>query len=179
MNNQLSNKEEYDLKRQEKLGVQNSATRTQALSRGIKVTLKILVVGAGIGLLAWYAVTLPPIPESNIISREGIHWHPELSIYIKGQSQEIPGSVGSPSIMHTHDATGMLHVHPANKLVLKDDITLGKFFTLWGKKFSSTCIFDSCNDSEGKVKMTVNGVENLEFENYVMQDKDKIEIRYE
>ncbi len=178
-NNPLSNKEQYDLKHQEKLGVQNSATRTQSLKRGIKIALVILVVGGGIIWLTRYAATQPPRLESDIITREGIHWHPELSIYIKGQSQEIPGSVGSPTIMHTHDATGMLHVHPKIELVLKNDIKLGNFFTLWGKKFSSTCIFDSCNSSDGTVKMTVNGVENLEFENYVMQDKDKIEIRYE
>ena len=29
------------------------------------------------------------------------------------------------------------------------------------------------------VKMTVNGKENTEYENYAMQDKDKIELRYE
>ncbi len=178
-NNQLSNKEEYDLKREEKLGVQSSATRTQALNRWIKIALKILVVGAGIGLIVWYVVTRPQIPESEIITKEGIHWHPELSIYIKGQIQEIPTNAGTPSIMHTHDETGMLHVHPASKLVRKDDITLGRYFKLWGKKFSSTCIFDNCNSSEGSLKMTVNGVENTEFENYVMQDKDKIVLRYE
>ncbi len=178
-NNQLSNKEEYDLKHQEKLGAQSQATRIHVLKKRIKSALLVLAVGAGIGFLIWYAATRPPVPESDIISREGIHWHPELSIYIKGQIQEIPGNAGTHTIMHTHDTTGMLHVHPANKLVLKDHITLGKFFKLWGKKFSSTCIFDNCNSSEGEVKMTVNGVENTEFENYVMQDKDKIVLRYE
>ncbi len=178
-NNQSSNKEQYDLKRQEKLGEQSRAVQQLALKRGIKIALIILVVGGGIGALGWYIANQPKIPESEIISRKGIHWHPELSIYIKGQKQEIPNNTGTHSIMHTHDTTGTLHIHPASKLVLKDDIKLGRFFALWGKKFSSTCIFDNCNSSEGKVKMTVNGQENIEFENYVMQDKDKIEIRFE
>jgi hypothetical protein len=29
------------------------------------------------------------------------------------------------------------------------------------------------------LKMTVNGKENTEYENYIMQDKDKIELRFE
>ncbi len=178
-NNQLSNKEQYDLKHQEKLGAQDSTTQTRVFKQRIKIALVILVVGGGIGLLVWYSATRPPQAERVVISKEGIHWHPELSIYIKGQIQEIPANAGNHSLMHTHDTTGVIHLHPANKLVLENDVKLGKFFKLWGKKFSSTCILDSCNSAEGKVKMTVNGIENTEFENYIMQDKDKIEIRYE
>ena len=29
------------------------------------------------------------------------------------------------------------------------------------------------------MKMTVNGKENTEYENYIMRDKDKIELRFE
>ena len=29
------------------------------------------------------------------------------------------------------------------------------------------------------MEMTVNGKENIEFENYIMKDKDKIELHYE
>ena len=47
---------------------------------------------------------------------------------------------------------------------------LGRFFEVWGKDFI---------ELGPTVKMTVNGEENTELENYVMQDKDKIELRFD
>ena len=60
----------------------------------------------------------------------------------------------------------------------KEGLKLGQFFKVWEKKFSSGCIFEFCNGEKGQVKMTVNGRENKDFENYVMRDKDKIVINY-
>ncbi|MBI2020853.1 hypothetical protein HYS94_05600 [Candidatus Daviesbacteria bacterium] len=124
------------------------------------------------------------MPEDQIISRKGIHWHPRLSIYIKGEKQEIPadfglGAVHSP--IHTHAADskeGILHME-LNGLVTKDETKLSKWFQLWGKQFNSNCIFDKCNGEEGMVSLRVNGQENKEFENYLMKDGDNIEIKYE
>ncbi len=178
-NNKLSGKELYELGRHEKAKQQNPIINNWKPKRLIKIIVWLLIAGGGIGTLVWYIANAPKIPESDIISSRGIHWHPNISIYIKGQKQEIPNNTGTHSIMHTHDTTGALHIHPANKLVTKDDIKLGSFFALWGKEFNSNCIFDFCNGSEGTVKMLVNGAENKDFENYVMRDKDKIEIRYE
>ena len=48
-----------------------------------------------------------------------------------------------------------------------------------GKTFSKDCIFEYCSGADGTVKMFVNGKENTEFENYLINDKDKIEIRYD
>lgn len=132
--------------------------------------------------------------SGDIISSEGIHWHPELSIVIKGQKQIIPANIGigmqyagykyydSMMMMtniHTHDASGQLHWEVMQGPVTKDDILLGDFFGIWGKTFSKDCILDSCNGPGGTVKMFVNGKENTEFENYQVKDGDKIEIRYE
>ena len=55
-------------------------------------------------------------------------------------------------------------------LVRKEDITLARFFKVWGKDINS---FGT------NLTMTVNGKENTEYGNYLMQDKDKIELRYE
>lgn len=121
------------------------------------------------------------IPEGEIISRTGIHWHPNLSIYIKDKQQEIPTNFGIGAVhlpIHTHDSSGTLHLE-MNGVVTKDRIKVGSFFRLWGKEFSSTQIFDKKNGEEGVVKMTVNGRENKDFESYLMRDGDKIEIRYE
>lgn len=121
------------------------------------------------------------IPEDQIISRKGIHWHPRIIVSIKGEKQEIPANFGTGTVhlpIHTHDSSGVLHLE-VNGLVTKEEIKLAKWFQLWGKQFNSNCIFDKCNGSDGTVKMTVNGQENKEFENYQMKDGDRIEIRYE
>ena len=132
--------------------------------------------------------------SGDLVSQTGIHWHPELSITIKGEKQLIPANIGigmqyagyplyDPMMrmtdVHTHDALGTLHWEVMEGPVKKEDVRLGNFFAIWGKKFDETCIFESCNGPEGTMTMLVNGKENTEFQNYLVNDKDKIEIRYE
>lgn len=124
------------------------------------------------------------IPESEIVSKNGLHWHPKLSILIYGQKQELTEAIGLGAVhqpLHTHAEDykdGVVHMEMQG-VVTKDDTRLGNFFKIWGKVFSSTQIFDKTNGDKGTVKMTVNGQENLEFENYQMKDGDIIEIRFE
>lgn len=157
------------------------------------VIFSALGIGA-VGALVWYSATRPKVPGGDIVSRGGVHWHPELTIYIKAQKQTIPTNIGigmqyagyprfDPMMgmtdMHTHDDSGTLHWEVMKGPVTKDDVRIGSFFRVWGKTFSKDCIFEQCNGSGGTVKMFVNGKENAEFENYLVNDKDKIEIRYE
>ena len=131
-----------------------------------------LAIVAGI---VWLIASAPKTPEGEILSRNGFHWHPELTIYVKGEKQEIPANIGIGAVhmpMHTHteDASqGVIHLE-FQGLVKKSDVTLGQFFKAWGKDINS---FGT------NVKMTVNGQENTELGNYVMQDKDKIELRFD
>lgn len=124
----------------------------------------------------WYGKTsksnLPANQENKIISKNGIHWHAELKIFVKGKEIEVPANIGIGVIhnpLHTHDTDGIIHME-FNRIVRENDLKLGKFFEVWRKKFDS---------NEGKIKMLVNGKENNEFEDYAMRDGDKIEIRYE
>ncbi|MEK7201384.1 MAG: hypothetical protein AAB737_01990, partial [Patescibacteria group bacterium] len=55
-------------------------------------------------------------------------------------------------------------------LVKKQDITLGKFFTLWGKDMRSLGT---------TVRMMVNGVENTEYESYIFKEGDRVELYYD
>lgn len=174
-------KSEYELKREQKIAAEKRRERNRVVKRTLKIGAVIVLVGGSIGSLVWYAASRPPVPEDEIISRRGIHWHPELTIAIKGQKQEILANLGLGAVhqpVHTHDSTGVLHLEIQGP-VRKDDTKLGRFFKIWGKEFNSNCIFDSCNGAEGKVTMKVNGSENTEFDNYEMKDKDKIEIQYE
>lgn len=174
-------KSEYESRREQKLTEQRRRERNRAVKRALKIGAAIAIAGGSIGSFVWYAASRPPVPENEIISQRGIHWHPELTITIKGQKQEIPANLGLGAIhqpIHTHDSTGVLHLE-IQRLVRRDDTKLGRFFKIWGKEFNLNCIFDSCNGAEGKMTIKVNGNENTEFENYEMKDKDKIEILYE
>lgn len=109
-----------------------------------------------------------------------IHWHPHLTIKINGQQQAIPANVGIGATIHqpihTHDDTGILHMENGNPTA--ENMKLGFFFTIWGKKFNNGCIFEFCNSGDKKIKFTVNEKENADFENYFMRDGDKMVIEY-
>ena len=137
----------------------------------IIITIVILAIG-----LIWWAKANQAkeitSPDSNVISMSGIHYHPKLEIYIKGEKLEIPqniGLVGGHKPIHTHDDAPIVHLEFQTK-VTNDDTRLGKFFAVWGKDF---------NEFGQNVTMTVNGEPNTELENYEMKDGDKIELRYE
>ena len=137
------------------------------------VIIAILVLAVG---LIWWAKANQKEQvasgDSNILSMQGLHTHPELKIFVKGEQIEIPQNVGIGAVhqpMHTHDDVPIVHLeYPAK--VTREDTRLGKFFTVWGKDF---------REFGQNVTMTVNGEPNAEYENYEMKDGDKIELRYE
>ena len=152
---------------------------------------KIIVIGGIItALFLFGAVFLlsksdnPDIPEDQMVARNGLHWHPRLSIYIKGERRELEDTIGLGAVhqpMHTHTEdykNGVVHMEMQG-IVTKDETKLGEFFRIWGKQFSKTKLFDVESTQSGVIKMTVNGKENTEFENYQMKENDNIEIRFE
>lgn len=143
---------------------------------------KIISIILGVLIVGWFLFSRFSSPDSDIITRNGLHWHSNLTIKILGEAQEIPAGLGLENLphnpTHTHDRDNVIHMEFAG-LVKKDDIKLGKFFQIWGKTFNKDCIFDKCSGQEGQLKMLVNGKENGEFENYAMQNEDKIEITFE
>jgi len=106
------------------------------------------------------------------------HIHPQVAILINGERQTIPSNVGITSTcmnpLHTHDATGTIHVESPVKL----DFTLADFFAVWGKTFNQDQILDSKADDTHEITMTVNGKPSTEFENLVLKDDDLIVITY-
>lgn len=117
----------------------------------------------------------------DVLATNGIHWHPQLEIYIQGEKQEIPANLGlsvGHSPIHTHEDMPIIHLEFGG-IVTKDDVRLGRFFDVWGRTFNEECILEFCNGPAGEVKMFVNGKENTQFDDYIMRDKDAIQIRYE
>jgi len=146
------------------------------------------VIGTGIvliGAVVYFSKTQAPSTLSeNVVAANGLHWHPRLAVYTNGEKQEFTDSIGLGAVhqkMHTHTEDykdGVVHMEMTG-VVTNEQTRLGNFFRIWGKKFSSTQIFDKTNGPEGTVKMSVNGKVNTDFENYEMKDKDLIEITFE
>ena len=173
-NQNLTNRQAYELKKEAQRQEQKKLKKKQAVKKWVLWGVGGGLIIALIGSLIWYIATRPPITESDIISKNGFHWHPELTIYVKGVKQEIPENIGIGAVhqpIHTHDDSdqGIVHME-FQGLVLKQNTTLGQFFKNWSKDMRSF---------GATMKMKVNDQENTEYENYLMQDKDKIELYYE
>lgn len=177
----LTRRQRRALARQERQGQVQSVQKRRNMRKGVVIVLSALVVLAGIGGIVIAARNVKPSAPGDVLSTNGIHWHPQLTIGIKGVNQEIPTDIGLGAFenpIHTHDATGTIHLEFSGR-VTREDTKLSKFFDVWKKTFTPTCILDQCNSPDGTVKFTVNGQPNTEYGDYEMHDGDKIEIRYE
>ncbi len=146
----------------------------------LQISLWALFAAAIFGLIFWVA-SLPKVAESEFLSKNGLHWHATLHIKINGAEISIPQGIGLGAVhnpIHTHDPDNVIHLE-FDGVVKKEDLALKNFFKVWDKDFSRESVLGNKTGEGGTVKMFVNGKENSEFENYLMQDGDKIEIVYE
>lgn len=72
------------------------------------------------------------------LEQSAYHIHVLLAIYINGTQRQVPGQIGIPADgsclywMHTHDATGIVHIEaPANVAV-----SIVNFLDIWAQQFS-------------------------------------------
>lgn len=110
--------------------------------------------------------------EPGVVAVRGLHEHPTLAIYVKGEPVPLPENIGLGAVhrpVHTHEDVPVIHLE-FNGKVTEDDLRLGEFFESWGRDMRS---FGE------NLTMTVNGEINTEHERYVMRDGDRIELRYE
>ena len=84
----------------------------------------------------WWTKSLQS-KDSTIIAVGGIHWHPQLEMYVKGVKQDIreyrPGAVHQP--IHTHDDMPVIHLEFSGR-VTKDDIRLQQFLQKLGQGYA-------------------------------------------
>lgn len=191
-NKQLSKHEIKMLKREERDKEREASERIKSRARLIKnlvkygsISLVIVAVIAGIFVIGKNDVDGSAVKEGPYTAGV-VHWHASLQVFACGIFKEMPAPfgdahLGSP-LLHTHSDR---LVHIEGKIWRKEDIMLGKYMDNIGVDFAQDRILDyvngnECNDGkENKVRMEVNGKENFEFRNYIINDGDKIEIRYE
>ncbi|TSC63016.1 MAG: Uncharacterized protein G01um101448_156 [Parcubacteria group bacterium Gr01-1014_48] len=142
-----------------------------------------------VGITVWL-FTLPRKPVSPAVKGKN-HIHATLAIVIDGTPVTIPGGIGIPvgggavhipgaqQVIHTHVENDQLHIEATTGGPLhEDDTKLSTFFRIWGKEFNATTILEKTTLMSGTLQFKVNGVENMEFQNYQMRDGDKLEIIY-
>jgi hypothetical protein len=127
----------------------------------------LLIVGG-----AWLFSGMPAPDTGEVISVNGLHWHPQLTIFVNGEQKQIPANIGlagGHKPIHTHDDLPVIHLE-FQRIVRTQDITLNRFFEAWGMDmlaFGAT------------VTMNVNGEPNTVLGDYVFRDGDKIELKYD
>ncbi|MBI4895620.1 MAG: hypothetical protein HY831_03960 [Candidatus Aenigmarchaeota archaeon] len=117
-------------------------------------------------------------------SPEKIHLHSDFKVYLNGQaynftSEKYMSMEGHhlSERTHLHDMNGdIIHIHAAG-------VSLGEFFNSSDIKFNSTCFVlnngtSYCNSDNSKIKLYVNGIENIQMEKYNLKDLDRILITY-
>jgi hypothetical protein len=89
----------------------------------------------------------------QVLTAEGQvqHTHQHLDLFVDGQRVAIPPDIGIDRVnlilspIHTHDATGIIHVESP----IIRDFTLGEFFDVWGVPFDAHCVGGMC-DGNGR-----------------------------
>ncbi|MDO8572602.1 MAG: hypothetical protein Q7S11_02400 [bacterium] len=139
-----------------------------------KLNISVLIILGVIALLfgsSWFSRSLGEKTGNSIVSRNGLHRHATLAIYIDEAKQNLSPGIGLGAThqpMHTHDPDNVVHMEMEGT-VRQNDLALGQFLRIWGKSFDSFGTLE---------RMTVNGKETTAGESYIMENGDTVELRY-
>ena len=126
----------------------------------LSLSMAFILVGANL-----MAPTEPIEQDDRILevclqshSHDLHHYHANLSIVIRGESQVIPAETGViPGCMrgiHTHDDTGKLHIETPEAM----EARLEHFFQIWEQPLTSTQLLDATVGDGESISLTVNAV---------------------
>jgi hypothetical protein len=137
----------------------------------IAVILTVIIANQGLpGIQAgpppWRAETAQLRARLSAIGLQALtgegqaqHTHQHLDLYVDGRQVTIPTDIGINrtagflSPIHTHDATGIIHVESP----VVRNFTLGEFFDVWGVRFDAHCVGGVCDGSGRVLSVFLNG----------------------
>jgi hypothetical protein len=108
------------------------------------------------------------------------HIHAMLRLYVNGKQMQVPQGIGiDPSgqflaSLHTHDATGTIHMEADQPY----PFTLGQLFTVWGVKFTQTQLGGYSAGNGNVVAVYANGKQVPSGPAYQMKPHDAIVVAY-
>jgi hypothetical protein len=110
---------------------------------------------------------------------EALHTHSRLELYVHGLKVPVPAQIGISSDLtsplHTHDASGVIHVESSKQ----QDFTLGEFFDIWGVRLTDSCLGAYCNGDEGSLRVFVSGKGfDGRIRNLRLQDETEIVVTF-
>jgi hypothetical protein len=86
-----------------------------------------------------------------------IHIHQHLDVYVRGRHIVVPAEIGLTASfgapLHTHDATGVIHLESP----IVRSYTLGDFFGVWGVRLTRTCLGNFCASGSARLRAYVDG----------------------
>jgi hypothetical protein len=155
-------------------------------NKNTKIISVIVVVAITITLGIGLSLTPTTMIGAQMDKAIIMHFHPHLNLMIDSKPVTVPSQIGIvPSLwkdhsldqygmqamsngmsgmapLHTHDATGTIHVE-SNTI---RNYTLGEFLNIWGGL-----------DTNGKtVKATMNGAQLSDYKNIILRDGEQINL---
>lgn len=146
----------------------------------------ILAVTLVTGIVLFFALGPSPVhPTQNrrailtecMTEKAPVHYHITLKMSYLGRPMPLPNNIGIDEEcmrpLDTHDgSSNEVHIHYARPY----PFTIGDFFTVWGVIFNKDQFSGTFASERRRIIMKVNGTINYEYENYVLKDRDVIEI---
>jgi hypothetical protein len=120
------------------------------------------------------AIGLPPV------GKETFHIHAMLHVYVNGLLSPIPADIGievskgRETSLHTHDATGIIHMETNHRYAF----TLGDFFSVWGVKLGPAQLGGLTGLGGDHLHFYLNGKTLANPAAHVMHNGDSIVIGY-
>jgi hypothetical protein len=119
-------------------------------------------------------IGLPPV------GKETFHIHAMLHIYVNGLLSPIPADIGievskgRETSLHTHDATGIIHMETNHRY----PFTVGDFFSVWGVKLGPAQLGGLTGLGGDHLHFYLNGKTLANPAAHVMHNGDSIVIGY-
>jgi hypothetical protein len=105
-----------------------------------------------------------------------LHTHQHLDVFVNGKGVIVPAGIGIGdgliSPLHTHDASGVIHVESTTVR----SYSLAEFFAVWGVRLTKTCLGEECG--EGKLHFFVDGKPATDPNRIVLTHHQEIAVAF-
>jgi hypothetical protein len=105
-----------------------------------------------------------------------LHTHQHLDVFVNGGRVVVPAGIGIGegliSPLHTHDASGVIHVESTTVR----SYSLAEFFAVWGVRLTKTCLAGECGP--GKLHFFVDGKPATDPNRIVLTHHQEIAVAF-